>query len=158
MLATPVLAAVLPPGSGQPIFLISGRRAVGADAVTVMLAPWERLPLWAQSAPPLVFFGVVLLAEVAASETLAQRARADAAARPVAGRERYAHAAGGLARGARDHGTAGVLTTGATAADWRRACVSLLVAGLISLLVQRAVESNGAARLATARWSTTCRT
>ena len=72
MLATPVLAALLPPGSDEPVFLIPAVALSAAIALTVMLAPWERLPAWAQAGPPLAFFGVVVLAELAASEQVAR--------------------------------------------------------------------------------------
>ena len=50
------------------MFLIPAIALSAPIALTVMLAPWERLPLWAQAGPPLAFFGVVVLAELAASE------------------------------------------------------------------------------------------
>ena len=68
VLATPALAALIPPGPREPQYLFLAIALSAAIALAVMLCPWQRLPAWAQAAPPLAFFGVVVLTEMAAAE------------------------------------------------------------------------------------------
>ena len=142
MLATPVAGALLPPGPDEPQFLIP---AVGLTAIvvlTVLVLPWERLPSWAEAVPPLAFFPVVILAQIAVAEegpSLLPLMLLPVLWIAATGTRRQVVVALVVLTAT---GLVGVFTTDATGSDWRRAVVSLLVAGLIGLGVQRVVESS----------------
>ena len=100
------------------------------------------MPGWAQTGPPLAFFGVVILAEISAGEE--SPSLLPLMLLPVlwiaanGTRKQVVVSLVGLAA----LGIGGILATDAGPTDWRRAAVSLVVAGLISLSVQRVVETS----------------
>lgn len=137
-----MVAALLPPGSQEPVFLIPATLLTVAIGASALFLPWGRLPGWAQAVPPMTFFGVVVLAELAASES--SPSLLPLMLLPVlwlAANGTRAQVVAGLA-GLGCAGTIGLLVTQAASPDWRRAVVSLLVAWVISLSVQRVVESS----------------
>ena len=142
VLVTPVAGALLPPGPEDPGYLAAATVLAAVIALSVLALPWRRLPAWAQAGPPLAFFLVVILAQLALSES--SPSLLPLMLLPVlwiaTNGTRGQVVASLVALTAT--GVVGVLGADAAPSDWRRAVVSLLVAGLIGLSVQRVVETS----------------
>ncbi len=142
VLVTPVAGALLPPGPDEPTYLAAATVLAAVIALSVLALPWRRLPAWAQTGPPLAFFLVVILAQLAVSErspSLLPLMLLPVLWIATNGTRRQVSVSLVLLTAT---GVVGVLGTDATPSDWRRAVVSLLVAGLIGLSVQRVVETS----------------